>query len=101
MAKTLKTIEAFGIVVDGGDGGGRTTIYPTMEELKKEEFFDYIDEDSDQEDIDEAEEKFQSALNGDNPYEDGEISSELIQIEIDDETGEVTLAKQLSFSWGQ
>jgi hypothetical protein len=100
MAQILNEISMVGIIVDGQDGGGRTTFYPSLEELKEEEFFDYVDKD-DEDEVAEAEEKFESALNGDNPYEDGEIVYNKLKVNFDDESGEITLAERVSFSWGQ
>lgn len=100
--KTIIQVPAVAIIVDGGDGGGSTTIYPDLETLKKEHFFEWIDKDSDPEDIAEAEHKYQLALEGNNPYEDGEIDEDAgFEIEYDDETGQAILVGTIGASWGQ
>jgi hypothetical protein len=82
---------------DGGDGGGGTKIYPDLEALKLAHFTHINSWDDSQERLDE---QFESALNGDDPYEDGEISDTEFEIEITD-SGEAKLIGVIRTSWGQ
>jgi hypothetical protein len=83
-----KTINAVGYYSDGQDGGGSIYIHNNLEELKAYHFSD-------------DEERYESALNGDNPYEDGEIDTDVsINIEID-EQGNARLTDHIWFHYGQ
>jgi len=93
----LYTINVFTYATDGGDGGGNIQIYNTIEEIKAEIYDDFGEE---EDELEEAEEKFQSALSGANHYEDGEIGQAEIQIEIG-EDGKAKLASSLYFHYGQ
>lgn len=86
------TIKVYSYSKDNHDGGGSVTLYGTLEELKDTEF-DYLEGD-------EREEKFRSALHGDNPYEDGEIDTESIVVEEDD-NGKWALKHPVTFHFGQ
>lgn len=79
---------------DGGDGGGSIRLYNTLDELKTDKF--NLDEWTS---VAECERKFQSALEGDNPYEDGEISDVTLELTIQPD-GTVRLSKSLYLHYG-
>lgn len=86
------TIHVYSYSKDNQDGSGSVTLFSTLEELK-ENIFDYGTEE-------ERERKFRSALHGDNPYDDGEIDTNTIVVEEND-NGKWTLAHPVSFQVGQ
>lgn len=89
------TMKLVGYWRDGGDGGGSIHLYNTLDELKADQFAP--DEWTPEA---ECERKFQSVLDGDNPYEDGEISNVTIEVTIQPD-GTVRLGKSLYLHYGQ
>lgn len=99
-------VNAVALIRDHGDGGGSTVIVPDLETLKNEYFLEdakYYDEGEERDEfIKEQLERYESALSGNNPYEDGEIDQSAgFNVEVDEETGEVTLVGSIYASWGQ
>ncbi len=90
---TLKLVSYYS---DHGDGGGSITLYNTLKDLRDDRFNpDYFDS------PDDAEKHYLSALNGDDPYEDGEID-ENVSIEVGaNADGTFRLTKPLRLHYGQ
>ena len=80
---------------DGKDGGGSLRVYNTLDELRENLF--KPDEWTTKED---CQKRFQSALDGDNPYEDGEIGETELEIEALSD-GSMKLAKSFYVHYGQ
>lgn len=80
---------------DGGDGGGSITLYNTLEELKVDRFAP-----DGWGPIEECERRFQSALAGDDPYADGEISNLTLELEVGKD-GSIRLSQDLHLHYGQ
>lgn len=80
---------------DGGDGGGSTVIYNNLDELREDQF-----KPGKWTSKEDCEKRFQSALSGESPYEDGEISNTTIEIESNAD-GSLRLAKSVHLHYGQ
>lgn len=89
------TIKVVAYASDGGDGGGSIFVYNTLDELREAHF--KPDEQNSKAD---CEKRFQSALNGYNPFDDGEIINTCIEIESNAD-GSMRLAKPLFLPYGQ
>lgn len=85
-------IKVYSYMSDGGDGGGSTTVYGSLEELKADCFDHYETEE-------EKDEAYQLALDGESMYDYGEIDEDTLEIEEVD--GKLKMVGSLSFHWGQ
>ena len=105
MAKITKTISVVTRTQDNGDGGYTTYAYNNENELinehpKSNQFkqvngkYQYVKVELSQKERDEI-------INEYDPYENGYIGTSTIEIEFDDETGEMKLLKPLRFHAGQ
>ncbi len=96
MPGLVKTINAVAYYRDGGDGGGSFYVFNTLEELKASMF--PVDTYHTRE---EQDKKFQSVLDEESPYEDGEICKVNIHLQ-ESPDGTLRLAKPFPFlHWGQ
>lgn len=91
----IQILEVHTFYRDGGDGSGTTYVHSSLEALKHAHFA--ADKWTSQEVQDR---KFQETVDGDDTYENGEIGTETIEIEMD-ANGVVSLAKSFSIHWGQ
>jgi hypothetical protein len=87
------TISVVTRLQDNGDGGYTLYAYNNEKEL--------IDDHPANDDGDITEERRQEILSEYDPYEDGYMGSDTIEIEIDEHTGLAYLGESLSFSVGQ
>lgn len=97
-----KIINAKYYAQDCGDGSQSFAVYPDLEILKEEAFENLFEPG---EDLYEGEQKrldemYEQALEGINSYEYGEIGDIQIEVNVDEATGEVTLAKSFYASLG-
>jgi len=91
MQLTKTTIQVVTRLQDNGDGGYTLYAYNSDAEL----IADHPDNDGDM-----SEERAQEILDEEDPYEDGYIGSDTIEVTID-ENGNATLTSPLSFRAGQ
>jgi len=83
---------------DNQDGSGSVHVFNDTDELRKH-FDEVYDADIDEECAKEAEEKFNVAIAGSQPYEVGTVETKTIKVVV--ENGKVRLAESLHFSTGQ
>lgn len=93
------TIKAFAYLIDHQDGGGSTTIYPSLDALQRDRF-SWEGKYPDCETKEESDAKLQAVLDEEDPYENGEIDETTIEIE-QLEDGTFVLAEKIHCSWGQ
>lgn len=101
MENTKHTIQIVTRLQDNGDGGYTLYGYNSNEDLIKDHpnFNQWNSETKKNEFVQPSQDKIDDILNEDDPYENGYIGSDLIEIEIVD--GQARLLKPLSFHAGQ
>lgn len=99
MSNQKISVHVYSFVRDHGDGGGSTTLYRDKEHYIKSHTKYAVGKHYYEQEVKEANEAWEKALEGDSPYEDGEIHEEDIELELVD--GKWQLVDDVGFSWGQ
>ena len=96
----IRQLKVVGFYTDGGDGGGGFTVYNDREHyLREEREYEAKYPKLAQYRTTTAEERWAKAESGDDSYEDGELATATIEVEEDN--GELRLAKSFTLHWGQ